>query len=146
MGLTDSPSANLGPINNFPEFRVKELLDLGISFSSLYPDQIFSIKNVSKIKKIMFPGLPLIHRGMICTNQNNKGLVLGYFLDQVKKQNSAQVIKVVIFFDDNQKNIDKVKEACEKRNIIFFGFNVGIKNKFLLQTDKQIQERIESLL
>lgn len=90
------------------ERRYEHLKLLG--FEASYIDLIFSVDISSK-------RLPLFYKGILGTNSEQKGIVIGVFLDitQISPKN-------IMMFDDNPRFLQTVQQECKKRGIRFIGY------------------------
>ena len=113
LALTNLSTGSRYQIQSLPEWRFAKLHDVGIDFSKVsIPDTIFTdlpIKNGT---------YPVLSHGILATNQESKGLVLGAFLDYIKWKP-----KHVIFFDDSLKRVNEVAQEMCRRNISFTGYH-----------------------
>jgi hypothetical protein len=118
IGLTSMESGVLGVIPNMPEWRFEMLKDFGIQMSRSFPDASF--RTLPQYRN----NYPMLYKGILCCNQQNKGDVLGAFLDYFKL--SPQNI---VFFDDYPRYVRSVAEQCAKRKITLYGFEYTRKKK-----------------
>lgn len=113
LALTDLLTGSQDQISFLPEWRSAKLQEVGINFSKAnIPDKVFS----------QLPERdgthPMLYRGILCTNHESKGIVLGAFLDYMDWKPSH-----VIFFDDTLSRVDEVAQEMCKRDIRFSGYN-----------------------
>lgn len=106
MALTSTPSGQYGIIKNMEETRYNDFKKLGLIFSDLFPNTIF--KSLKKYKG----DYPTLYKGIIFSNEQSKGEVLGEFLDYFKINP-----KKIIFINEQLNNIRSVNEECKRRNI-----------------------------
>ncbi|MCB9493235.1 MAG: DUF2608 domain-containing protein [Epsilonproteobacteria bacterium] len=106
LGLTASWSGKYGSIDDAALMRTDMLKALGINFSDSFQDQWFT--KLPKHKNVY----PRLHSGILFANRQNKGNVLVSFLDQASYSPSR-----IIVFDDNKKELRKIRRACRKRNV-----------------------------
>ncbi len=112
LALTAAWTGSFGSIPFFPQFRLEQLQKLGIDFSKAHiPDAIF--KQLPEREGTY----PMLYQGMLCANLQDKGLVLGAFLDYMKWKPSH-----IIFFEDSYKRVKQVVEEMCKRNIPCTGY------------------------
>ena len=101
---------NTGPYGSLPsleEWRYSHLKSLG--FQGSYGDLIFSLPN--------FKRNPVFYKGVLATDLESKGPVLGAFLDQVGLKPHK-----IVMFDDHLSDLQSVQKECEKRGIAFQGY------------------------
>lgn len=111
IALTHSPTSSFGNINGMHKLRRSQLAQVGIDFDSkFFPKKIFFIMNTGTKK-------PLFYRGILMTDLVDKGLVLGCFLDILKRKP-----RKIIFFDDRRCNVYSVVYAAMQKNISCNGF------------------------
>jgi hypothetical protein len=112
LALTNLSTGLFSKIKSLPEWRYKKLKILDIDFHRVHlPDIEFTQlpKNNGTY--------PVLYHGILATNHESKGRVLGAFLDYMHWKPSK-----IIFFDDAKKRIDEVAQACCERNIPFIGY------------------------
>ncbi|MCK4264887.1 DUF2608 domain-containing protein [Candidatus Babeliales bacterium] len=108
LGLTAMESGSCGSIKSMPEWRYDMLKKFGIEFNKKFDDHSFTNLPLHRNNN------PVLYRGIICTNQENKGLVLEAFLNY-----SNLKPEKIIFFDDLNKSLQSVAQTCKKRKIPF---------------------------
>lgn len=113
LALTLADTGSRGRfISFFPENRFASLQRLGIDFSKVnIPDTTF---NQLPEKNGTYP---MLYKGILCTNYQSKGIVLGVFLDYMHWKPSK-----VIFFDDSLKRVKQVVDEMCKRGIPCIGY------------------------
>lgn len=126
LGLTSMETGTFGTMENFPEWRSQILTQLGIEFSHKFPNAIFN-----KLPRHR-NNYPELYNGLLCCNQQSKGLVVSAFLDQFQLQPN-----MIIFFDDSANNLASVEDACKQRNIPFKGFQYRGAEKLSQKWDMQ---------
>jgi len=118
IALSYIKTGQVGIIENLPEWRANSLKHLGINFSYKYPNIIFT-----KLPK-KNNNYPCLYKGILCTNEESKGLTLSAFLDYYNLKPDK-----VIFFDDKTDHLNSVSSECSRRKIIFTGYQVMRANK-----------------
>ncbi|MDP4155670.1 MAG: DUF2608 domain-containing protein, partial [Bacillota bacterium] len=101
---------NTGPYGSLPtleEWRYKHLKSLG--FQGSYGDLIFKVKGLEQN--------PVFYKGILATDTELKGPILGAFLDQVRLTPHK-----IVMFDDHLHFLESVQRECEKRGIAFHGY------------------------
>lgn len=97
----------LGVIDLLERWRYDQLQAVG--FVGSYQDRVFAIP---------FPrGHPVFYRGIIASDLQEKGPVLGAWLDSMDFHPS-----VIIVFEDTMANLVSVQGECVKRGIAFQGY------------------------
>ncbi|WP_164503865.1 DUF2608 domain-containing protein [Rickettsiales endosymbiont of Stachyamoeba lipophora] len=127
-------TGKFGIIENMAEHRYKVLKDLNIMFDWSYYNIKLNLLVDGTDKK------PAFSKGVICTDGANKGGVLLAFFNQIKYKP-----KNLIFFDDSLKNMNDVKNMCEKNNINFIGYHY-IKSIPSNWNEKLVRFKIENLI
>ncbi len=126
LGLTNMLTGKLGIIPHAEEWRYSVLKELGVTFNTTYPDTTFkTVREYTHIPKShsqpdpnvrCMPqsrgNYPTLHKGLLCTNQTDKGTVLGAFLDYAKIKPS-----MIVFFDDMGPVLQEVGDVCAARGI-----------------------------
>lgn len=103
-----------GIIESAQDWRYAKLLLIGIDFSTSFP-----------VGKIVFQQLPILrgkthpmfYKGILFSAGNDKGVVLGTFLDYIQWKPSK-----IVFFDDKKEHLDTVGTEMKKRNIPYQGY------------------------
>lgn len=101
---------NTGPYGSLPsleEWRYNSLKSLG--FQGSYETLVFKV--------IGFNRYPVFYKGVLSTDLEVKGPVLGAFLDEVKLKPHK-----IVMFDDDLPCLQSVQQECEKRGIGFQGY------------------------
>lgn len=82
----------------------------GLGFEASYADLVFPINIQSKRH-------PFFYKGILGTDSEQKGVVIGVFLDimQIFPKN-------IIMFDDSLRFLQTVDQECQKREITFIGY------------------------
>lgn len=117
VALTSMESGSLGVIKNMPEWRANMLQRFGINLRGQFPDTSFT-------KLSQYRGdYPCLYKGILCTNQEPKGKVLGAFLDY-SRLNPLRIIS----FDDSACALASIASECARRGINFSGYQcIGAK-------------------
>jgi hypothetical protein len=121
MALTKLYTGKFGLIDDFVEWRIKELASCNINFLELSP---FKHELLANHMNHDHGGIPTLKDGIIFTADLEKGPVLEYFLTKLN-----YFPKKIIFIDDLISNIKSVEETCSKFNIEYHAFEfLGAKN------------------
>lgn len=117
FGLTKIRVGAYGFIKSLEERRYIQLQELGIDFSS------------SSIKDYIFQELaqkhgqhPIFYKGIIFTNDHDKGLVLEAFIHFMQVSYRWKP-NVIVCFDDSLENLVSISQSCLKLGIDFQGFH-----------------------
>ncbi len=123
VALTATIIGDLGHSTDVANWRIEELLRLGIDFSKAFS----SIDNIHfDYLPSDFNSYPRYGRGILFTNgiSNPKSIVLEAFLREVK-----HYPPMIIFIDDQLHNLHDMQQALKKTSIDFIGFHyVGASN------------------
>lgn len=112
LALTSLSTGSHFTIKYLPKWRFDKLKEVGIDFSFVnIPDKEFT-----ELKKNN-DTYPVLYKGILATNQESKGKVLGAFLNYTNFKPNK-----IIFFDDNKNRIDEILEECCIRNIPAEGY------------------------
>lgn len=119
---------NVGPKGSYAsleDWRYTHLKSLG--FEGSFNQLEFRLKGFKKN--------PGFYKGLLSTDLEWKGPVIGAFLDEMKL-----APKIVIMFDDTLEELKSTQQECEKRGIVFQGYLYkGAKSKPWNQQLAQIQ-------
>lgn len=111
--LTKLYTGKFGVIEDFTDWRIKELNNIDIDFMRSTP-----IKEKIILEELHIGGgFPMIVEGIIFTADVDKGHILENILHKAK-----YFPKTIIFFDDVLENILSVEKMCKKMNINYYGF------------------------
>lgn len=120
IALTSARTGRFGKIASMEDWRIGQLADLEIDFSSSFPEMLLPFPEL-----LAEPGnIPLFKKGILflgdfySSEKSVKGELLEAFLDKIN-----WTPKKVIFFDNEWKNLSSVQQVLEKRNIPFEGFH-----------------------
>ncbi len=106
---------SLGRVHSLEEWRYTQLKSLG--FEGSYGNLVLKLSG--------FKRNPGFYRGVLSTDLELKGPVIGEFLDQIGLRPQK-----IVMFDDNLDFLKSVKKECKKRGIIFDGYKYkGFKSK-----------------
>ncbi len=125
IALTALEPGKVGVIDRLEDWRYKQLLGLGLDFSSSFAAQDIALDELQKTepaakfkaKNGENPRSAVFYKGIACTGCFPKGIVLKAFLEKVKCKPSH-----IYFFDDNRKNVESVIEEMKKMGIRCQGF------------------------
>ncbi|MBI5346498.1 MAG: DUF2608 domain-containing protein [Chlamydiae bacterium] len=135
LALTAAATGKLGVIPSMEEWRIKQLKELNIDFSVLFPNKDFEFKNLSQKDKAP----PLFKKGILFLGdfQENdaKGILLKAFFEKVDF-----LPKKVLFFDDKMQNLLAVQKVLENLQIEFQGFLFNSVENFPEVLDEEIAE------
>jgi len=112
LALTSMESGSYGSIKNMPNWRYNMLKKLSVEFSKKYVNTIFTKLPTYRNHH------PILYNGILCTNQQNKGLVLDAFLHYCKYKPSK-----IISFDDDINALESIGKTCKKYAIPFILFH-----------------------
>lgn len=104
-------SMNTGPyggVSSLEEWRYSHLKSL--EFQGSYENFIFKVNRFNRN--------PVFYKGILSTDLELKGPVLGTFLDQIKLKPHK-----IVMFDDDLSCLQSVQKECEKRAIAFQGYH-----------------------
>jgi hypothetical protein len=114
-----------GIYKSLEEWRYNHLKSLG--FEGSFNQQEFRVSGFKKN--------PGFYKGLLSTDLEWKGPVIGAFLDKMKLHP-----KRIIMFDDTLDELKTVQKECAKRGIVFQGYNYkGAKSKPLNEDIARIQ-------
>jgi hypothetical protein len=121
IALTASGTGSFGKISSLEQWRVKQLYDLGFTFSKSLPNTYVQqldkyLTNISSQSSIITCS-PVFHSGILYTCYFAKGDTLDAYLQVAKIKPSK-----IVFIDDRRENLETVADYCEKNNISFLGF------------------------
>lgn len=111
VGLTSMESGHWGTIESMPKWRYQMLASMEILFSDV-PDQTFDQLRVRRGTH------PVLYKGILCTNQEQKGAVLGTYIDSLENKPTH-----IISFDDDYDALSSIEKMCNKRGIAFQGYH-----------------------
>ncbi|MCC8399069.1 MAG: DUF2608 domain-containing protein [Rickettsia endosymbiont of Platyusa sonomae] len=113
VALTKLYTGRFGVIEDFTNWRLKELKGINIDFMKSTP-----IKEEILIDELHSEnGMPMMEEGVILTADIDKGVVLENILHK-----KSYYPKTIIFVDDVLENIESVEKICTKLQINFYGF------------------------
>jgi len=111
IALTKMRTGSYGKLMS-EKWRADGLKKLGVNF-----DKAFNENLVFNKFKAFHGSYPVFYQGILCTNNQSKGDVLGAFLDAIQFKPSK-----VIFFDDLEEQLISVAKEMERRKISFQGY------------------------
>lgn len=112
LALTHMESGSFGVVESIPKWRYKRLKQNGITFSANFRNMIFENFPMYEDSK------PLLYKGILFANKQDKGSVLEAFLKRTGLKPSR-----ILFFDDLIENLQSVSKVCKKRRISCLLFN-----------------------
>lgn len=120
LAITAMNTGKHEPYGRLEEWRYQHLKSLG--FQGDFQDQSFPIEG--------FGARPVFYKGIIATDLEPKGKVLGVVLDKLKLMPSE-----ILMFDDHLDFLESVEKECQKRHIAFVGFHYKGAKKRLWDQD-----------
>lgn len=139
IALTSLSTGKVDDHNTIEELRIKNLNRLGISFKKLTPMTGEALANSLTGKNMIFSeciGTPMIKSGIIFTAGVDKSIVLNYMFNKYNYHP-----KTILFIDDDLKNLELVKNLCNKLQINFQGFHYIFVSKMPLDSiDRNFEE------
>lgn len=113
IALTNWPTREIGSIPSMAIWRFDKLVQVGINFSASFEQQeiVLNSRQAADGKH------PMFYKGILLTDGVSKGSVLGMFLDAVHYKPDQ-----IIFFDDQVKQIESVKNEANARGIPYHCF------------------------
>jgi len=112
LALTSMESGSYGVIKNMPEWRYAMLKNMGIVFSKQHANTTFTKLPTYRNHH------PVLYNGILCANQQNKGLVLDAFLIYCECKPSK-----IISFDDDINALKAIGKTCKKYAVSFVLFH-----------------------
>lgn len=100
-------SGKYGLIDSLEKWRFEHLKALG--FEGSFNDKIFKLNSPKRN--------PIFYKGVLLSDAEEKGIVIGDFLDKMMLNPQE-----IVMFDDLAKPLNHVKDECKKRNIKFKGY------------------------
>ncbi len=146
IALTNWPTRELGSIPSMATWRFDKLVQVGINFSASFEPQEIVLNNGQTAGGKQ----PMFYKGILLTDGATKGSVLGTFLDVVHYKPDQ-----IIFFDDQAKQIESVKNEAHARGITYHGFiykaaeklprhydpaAIDLQSKYLIERHEYITE------
>lgn len=104
---TGMNTGSYGSLPSLEEWRYNHLKSLG--FQGSYKNLVFKVNGFNRN--------PIFYKGVLSTDLESKGPVLGAFLDQLKLKPHK-----IVMFDDDLPCLQSVQQECEKRGIAFQGY------------------------
>lgn len=90
-------------------WRIDHLASFGLHFDA----------HVESDERVDWSGWGGYWKGVIRAGKNQKGEALGYFMDNIKKEQPSKII----FIDNSRRYLESVKRLCKKRGIQFCGLH-----------------------
>jgi hypothetical protein len=112
IAFTRMDTGRLGLIASTEEWRLNQLREQGIDFSSGFPDLLLLSFRVAKGEASLFK------EGVLFANKEAKGPVLAAFLEQIDWKP-----KKILFLDDKLDYLQSVEEALQSKGIEFIGYH-----------------------
>ncbi len=135
IGLTSMESGAWGIISSMPEWRYNMLASMEITFSA-FDDRVF---NQLPMRRGVYP---ILYKGILCANQQPKGLVLGAFIDSLESK-----LLLIISIDDTYDALCSIAQACKERGIPYLGYHyIGAKNQKKLLDYQRAFKQLEILI
>lgn len=112
VALTHCGTGRFGKIKDVANWRINQLVKVGVNFRNLnpYKNQIYNNLNGKH-------GTAMFKSGILFTGYIEKGDVLAEFL-----QSNKITPRKIIFIDDRRSNLENVATALQARNINFTGY------------------------
>lgn len=130
IAFTGMNSGSLGSIKKLEEWRYNQLKTLG--FEGDFKDKTIHFTEFNRH--------PVFYRGVLVSDLEEKGPVLGEFLDKMH----LSPLKIIMF-DDDAELLGSVQAECQKRHIAFQGYLYqGAKSKSW--DEKLVQFQAEYLI
>lgn len=120
LAITAMNTGEYWPYESMEKWRYEHLKELG--FEGDYQDQDFDIKDFKKH--------PVFYKGIIATDGEAKGHVLGTVLDRLSLKPTE-----IIMFDDRLSFLESVKAECNRRLIPFHGYHYHGAQKLMESSD-----------
>lgn len=125
IALTSLEPGKVGLIDRLEVWRYKQLLSLGLDFSTSFASQDIKFDELQKTehaakfktKNGVASRSAVFYKGVACTGCFPKGIVLKTLLENVECKPSC-----IYFFDDHRKNVESVVEEMKKMGIKCQGF------------------------
>ncbi len=135
IALTSSNTGTFGSIKNMQEWRLRNLHQLGLDFSTSFAQQEIEFTNFPK----EYGFYPVFYRGIICASLNLKGPMLAAFLERIDWRPAN-----IIFFDDHKEQCESVAHEMKKLGIptISYWYRAAYLNKIKLD-QQTIQRQID---
>lgn len=129
IALTNCMTGKFGIIPSMQAWRFEKLASLGINLSTSFEMQEIILNNI----QAEFRKNPLFYKGILLTDRIDKGKVLAAFLDAIAFKPDQ-----IIFFDDDEKNVESVKKVAIDRGIPYHGFVYKAAAKLFHQYDQKV--------
>jgi hypothetical protein len=106
VALTSMESGGYGCIPSMPHWRYEMLKGMGIEFNSKFKNAEF--KSLPKYRGTY----PVLFNGILCANQQDKGVVLDAFLSHAQFKPDK-----IVSFDDSVDDLQAIGKVCHARSI-----------------------------
>lgn len=140
MALTGMNTGEYWPYDKLEQWRYEHLKGLG--FQGSFDEISFEVKG--------FKRKPVLFKGIIATDLEEKGDVLGAVLDKLNYSPNK-----IIMFDDTLGDLKSVASECKKRGISFKGYNykgaifkewdqnlIQFQADYLIQNKKWLNDKV----
>jgi hypothetical protein len=135
MAFTSCRTGSLGVIPSMEKWRIDQLNAVGIDFSRFFSEEhVFSELVDAKLNPPLFQNGILFCGDFYSSQKSTKGELLGIFLDRMNLRP-----ELVVFIDDEMKNLEAVRQELEKRGIPFQGYLLEKPTPALDETVAQLQ-------
>lgn len=128
IAITSCSTGSVGIITSMQSWLFEKLAQLSINFSTSFNPQEIELNKITTLDS-----KPLFYKGILLTDFIDRGIALGAFLDTIKYKPDQ-----IIFFDNDQQNIESIKNEAKKRGIPFHGFIYKAAAKLPKQYDSAI--------
>ena len=152
IAITNGSAGAVGIIPSMQAWRFEALAHAGINFSASFEQQEIALNKITTPERC-----PLFYKGILMADFVGAGTALMAFLDAVGYKPDK-----IIFFDDQEKNVEEVKIAAKARGIAYHGFIyraaeklprqydpaiIDLQSEYLIEHDEYItEERARELL
>jgi hypothetical protein len=128
IALTASNTGRFWNIENMQQWRLDNLREIGLDFSSSFNLQTIEITNLNK----QYGFYPVFYKGILCAAGNPKGIVLAAFLEKIGLRPDK-----ILFFDDNIQQCQSVELEMKKLSIPVqcYYYRAAFKEKIKLNHD-----------
>ncbi len=135
IALTSINTGTFGSIKSMQEWRLCNLHQLGLDFSTSFVQQEIEFTNLPK----EYGFYPVFYHGIICAALNLKGPMLAAFLECIDWRPTN-----ILFFDDHKEQCESVAHEMKKLGIptISYWYRAAYLNKIKLD-QQTIQRQID---
>lgn len=131
IALTAAPTGKVGSIESMADWRIAELKQFGIDFSSAFPD--VHLLEFPKRAGKEFP--PAYKAGVLFSSHHPKGDVLRQFLAAIQ-----WIPSKVVFIDDRLDYLQSTESAMQVLGIPFTGFHYTAAERLHCPCDEEVAE------